>query len=65
MSTFKVGDIVTAIDDSYRVTSATHGWVGRIIRMRSNRFDAETICWLSSICDVAVPSELLKKGTCI
>lgn len=62
MSTFKVGDIVTAIDDRYRVTSATHGWVGRIIRLRSRTFDAETICWLSSIRDIAAPGELLKKG---
>ena len=65
MSTFKVGDIVTAIDDRYRVTSATHGWVGRIIRMRSNRFDAETICFGMDLSDIAVPSELLKKGTYI
>ena len=62
MSTFKVGDIVTAIDDRYMVTSATHGWVGRIVRVRPHRFDAETIRWLSSIRDITVPSELLKKG---
>ena len=62
MSTFKVGDIVTAIDGRYRVTSATHGWVGKVIRVRPHRFDAETVCWLSSICDITVPSELLKIG---
>lgn len=44
MKKFKVGDIVEAIGNYYRITNFKNKWVGRVTYLYDNgRFDAETI----------------------